>query len=299
MERNWLFNPQGYWNVTSLEEVQANTKKIYPLKADGLVLLKVLTGECQIRAGNRWFDLGGSHILLVDQCLESLIVSASSDLRLEVVAFTLKKGSFIGENCDQLRSIYPEFLAYCRQKPQPLLFNDTYALIAPMGENLRIFSAYKDGQERKNFIHLYINYILMVIMSAQKEESLTIAIENDYVAKALVYIEKHYMSTLSVSTIAEAVGVHPGYLHKIFLEHTGKRINEYIMKKRVKYIKFLLIHTDFSMKKIAELTGIASVQYLSRVFKSHVGLSPQVFRAKRDITCFYDQFLKERAEESL
>ncbi len=297
MGREWLKRNKGFWELKDIKKMTSQEKNLYPVDKEGLVFMRVLEGECQVRAGNRWIDLGGSHILLMDQCLESTLASASLDLLLEVVIFTLSKKNTIIENLWELKEKFPEFEQYCQEKPGPLLFNDTFALIAPLADNLQMFS-YDFTAFKEMLIHLYINYALMVVMSGKKEKTMELMGKNPYVDGALLYIEKHYMGSLSVEKIAQGVGVHPGYLHKLFLEHTGKRVNEYITEKRIEYIQFLLIHTDFSMEKIASLTGIASVQYLSKIFKKQTGISPKNFRTERSITCEYQEVEIKRETES-
>ncbi len=293
-----MLQDSSHWVAEKMEERGPEKGSLYKPEAKGLVILKVLTGQCQIRAGNRFFDLGGSHLLLVDRQLEASVIAASGDLVLEVVHLNLHVGQKLGEGQEVLQSKYPPFKAYVEDKPQPLLFNDTFALIAPMVGNIKVFFSALEGEDREGLIHLYLCYLLMVIVSGGQEGQVCLQSQNPYVRKAKNYIEKHYMASLSVHEIAGAVGVHPAYLHKLFFEETGLKIGQYIYKKRMEYVKFLLIHTEFSMDKIAGLTGFSTAAYLSRAFKKQEGMAPSTFRNRRNITCFYEKFESFRQGES-
>jgi AraC-like DNA-binding protein len=73
----------------------------------------------------------------------------------------------------------------------------------------------------------------------------------------------------------------------LFRTEFGARITEYLQSLRLEKAQFLLKHSDIPIAKVAELVGISSQQYLSRLFHKHVGKTPQEYRRSYNITCNY------------
>lgn len=55
--------------------------------------------------------------------------------------------------------------------------------------------------------------------------------ETVYIAKACEFIHSNYQKKISVSDVAEYVGVSEGYLHRMFKKTTGMSFNEYFANK--------------------------------------------------------------------
>jgi YesN/AraC family two-component response regulator len=99
-----------------------------------------------------------------------------------------------------------------------------------------------------------------------------------HVKKALRYIHQHYDRDIHIRDIAEAVNVHPGYLHRIFKSSKGCTINEYLVRVRMEKAKSLLSNTDIKITDISGYVGINSRQYFAAAFKNYTGLSPSQYR---------------------
>lgn len=83
-------------------------------------------------------------------------------------------------------------------------------------------------------------------------------------------------STLSVSTIAEHLGLNSTYLSRIFKENTGMNLLEYIQRVRVNTAKELLY--THSVKDAATEVGFWDMQTFVRVFKKYEGVTPAGFK---------------------
>ena len=66
---------------------------------------------------------------------------------------------------------------------------------------------------------------------------------------------------------------------KAFRSYTGTTIGQYILDLRINLVSNALLFTDLTLEKIAEQYGFGQVSYLSRVFRSRVGLAPGQFRS--------------------
>lgn len=102
---------------------------------------------------------------------------------------------------------------------------------------------------------------------------------NPLVNKAITFIHREILNDeLSLEKIAEFVGVHPGYLSKIFKESVGMIIPEYINRKKIEDSKYFLLHTDSRLSEIAQMLGYCNQSYYTSLFKKYVGMTPGQYK---------------------
>ena len=107
-------------------------------------------------------------------------------------------------------------------------------------------------------------------------------IEKDLVERTAAYIEQNLSERLTVKEIAAHVNVSQSYLSVLFKRHRKYTLIEYINRVRLEHCKELIREGKYSITQIAELVGYSSVQYLSRQFKSVVGISPSEYIKMKD-----------------
>ena len=91
------------------------------------------------------------------------------------------------------------------------------------------------------------------------------------------YIDAHFMENISVDSISKIIGLNRRYLSRIFKKTYNKTIQEYIIDKRINQAKKLL--TDkYMVYEVARLCGYEDVFNFSRMFKKHVGVSPNFYK---------------------
>ncbi|WEK55524.1 MAG: AraC family transcriptional regulator [Candidatus Cohnella colombiensis] len=100
-----------------------------------------------------------------------------------------------------------------------------------------------------------------------------------YVKLCMEYMQQNYDRNIQVKDIAAAVNVHPGYLHRIFKQHAGTTLTEYLTSLRMEKAKMLLLHSNIAIADIADYVGIGSRQYFHALFKKHTELTPIAFRS--------------------
>ncbi|MFF8830708.1 AraC family transcriptional regulator [Streptomyces sp. NPDC015131] len=82
----------------------------------------------------------------------------------------------------------------------------------------------------------------------------------------------------SVGACAERIGVTPGYLTEAVKAATGRTPGRHVQEARVHEAKRLLVHTDLTVRQIADRVGLADPAYFCRFFRRETGLSPGEFR---------------------
>lgn len=98
--------------------------------------------------------------------------------------------------------------------------------------------------------------------------------------KMIDHIRIHYREPLPNTLFSQMFGYHEYHLNRLFLEHTGSTIRQYILDMRMGHAKKILLNTDLPVSAVAESVGFNSNSYFSTYFRQTVGLSPAQFRKK-------------------
>jgi two-component system, response regulator YesN len=94
-------------------------------------------------------------------------------------------------------------------------------------------------------------------------------------------IETHHGDcTLSTTSIAGMMKMSPVYLGKLFRDHIGQSISEYLTGVRMAKARELLTCTDCSVKELARRVGIDNPRFLFAKFKQHYGATPSQYRLR-------------------
>jgi AraC family transcriptional regulator len=96
--------------------------------------------------------------------------------------------------------------------------------------------------------------------------------------QAIEYIHEHTAQNLSITEIAQWVGLSPFYFSRLFKQSTGLTPHQYLIKCRIEQAKQLLKTTNLSIATVATQVGFVDQSHLTRHFKRHLGVSPSQFR---------------------
>lgn len=105
-----------------------------------------------------------------------------------------------------------------------------------------------------------------------------LATDDEDVTTAVAMIRGNGSAKLSVSAIADAVGVSVSTLQRRFRETVGHSVHEESIRHRVRIAMRLLSETDLSILAVAHRAGFGHQEYLGRVFKSRLGVTPAAYR---------------------
>jgi AraC-like DNA-binding protein len=114
-------------------------------------------------------------------------------------------------------------------------------------------------------------YCILVRSHSVKGYSLTIQ-------KVINQIDLNLTSDLSLKALSEMFNISAGYLSTLFKRETGCTLTDYVNKKRIDYAIFLLNTTQLQIQTIATYCGISDVNYFTRIFKKHHGMTPIKYR---------------------
>lgn len=93
------------------------------------------------------------------------------------------------------------------------------------------------------------------------------------------FIEENYHQSITLCTIAQAVGYSPAYLTNLVRQQTGKSVHRWLVERRMAQAIALLLKTENTVSQIAEAVGYQDVCHFSRYFRQFYGTSPQAWRS--------------------
>ena len=95
----------------------------------------------------------------------------------------------------------------------------------------------------------------------------------------LAYIEKNYMTPLTLEDMSKVIGISPQHLCRIFRQALNMRPFEYLTRFRLQKAKEILAGSDNPLlARVASLTGFNDISYFCAVFKEYEGMTPVEFR---------------------
>ena len=135
--------------------------------------------------------------------------------------------------------------------------------------------------ESKNLFISLINKAFDYIESKQCEKN------KDIVCTAQEFIQRNiHDCQLSLSAVAEALGVSQSHLSRIFKNEAGLTFVDYVTSLKLEYCRDLLLSTDLKIEDISSTMGYSTSQYFISRFKKKYGFTPNEYRLKSNINRF-------------
>ncbi|MDD5199150.1 MAG: DNA-binding transcriptional regulator [Terrimicrobiaceae bacterium] len=113
-----------------------------------------------------------------------------------------------------------------------------------------------------------------------RQSSDSVAVNDENLGKAIRFVRENACKIAGVEDVARASGLSRRALEKKFAEKLGRSPLEEIHLGRFRRMKQLLLETDYTLPRIAELTGFQYQEYLIRFFRKRSGMTPGAFRRK-------------------
>lgn len=99
------------------------------------------------------------------------------------------------------------------------------------------------------------------------------------VARARRYLAQRLAYDLSLRELAQAAGVSPTHLHRLFLAEVGMPPMRYRRQMRVSRAVELITTTRMDLANVATQVGIGNANHLSTLVRRHTGRTPTELRA--------------------
>ena len=127
------------------------------------------------------------------------------------------------------------------------------------GEWMKSVRGFHQAQRRDGHLHHYPTVIL----------------------HAVEYIVRNLSNPMTVSDIADEVGMSRSHLSTLFKKKMGDSIHSFIEKKRLQLTKQLLKDSSVNIQEIGEQIGIQDAKYFSKWFKRCTGFPPSYYRIQQ------------------
>ncbi|GAA4338880.1 hypothetical protein GCM10023144_36430 [Pigmentiphaga soli] len=95
---------------------------------------------------------------------------------------------------------------------------------------------------------------------------------------AMRHLRTNLGLTPSLKEIASQVGTHEKRLSKVFKQHVGMTVFEFLRKERLRVAQRLLRETSLSVLDIANEIGFSGAANFATAFREHTGMTPTDFR---------------------
>ena len=102
-------------------------------------------------------------------------------------------------------------------------------------------------------------------------------LNNGKINKAKQYIRQHYSEPLTLSMVAEQLGISEGHLSRMFRQSEGCVFSHFLLATRMEVAKNLLTTTNLKIYEVAQQVGYTSTEQFSKMFKKIVGVTPKAF----------------------
>lgn len=268
-----------------------------PQRHGRMEIMYVLSGTCEMGAGNRPVPLGGQaffpfdpagiverrtmhrgDLLFLDVDVpHTLVTEPGSDCRMLNVEYVFQSMSGPYPDVGAQRAAAPAMDALFRNLPPYLFLKDT----RDVGGILRsLVLALDEGALPSGLLvqSLFTALHLRMAEVLEEQERHLADIRERHVASAIRYMRSHGDRELHVADIAASIPVHPAYLQRCFRKSTGLSLVEWLTRHRVEQARMLLLSTDLPVADICGYVGLNSRQHFSSIFKAQTGMSPGEYR---------------------
>jgi AraC family transcriptional regulator, melibiose operon regulatory protein len=262
------------WQDFSMEMHQHNSVEI----------MYVMHGSCKVEMEGETSQLKQGQFIIIDANIPHRLLVTEERCRMANIEFSFRTGNTNFLTFKQVAEETPSLMEMLYTYQPFLLFldsNDIYSCLKNV-----ILELDKKGVTTDFMVQLLLSQLMIRISEIAIQDDLAPE-KNIYNKKAIEFIHQNYDRQIRVKDIADAVHIHPGYLHRIFRQTMGCSINDYLMVHRIKKAKELIVNTEIRLTDIPYYVGINSQQYFCTIFRKYTKQTPREFRKKQQ--CLYLQ----------
>ena len=165
--------------------------------------------------------------------------------------------------------------------------------IAPNSATLQRSVEFKDGTISRLIMKLYREFRSMDAFASLAIEGLTLEMLAEvsrrqiagrgrnppaWLERVVELLHAQFSESLTLPTIAKAVGVHPAHLAREFRRYYRCTVGDYILRLRMDSACRALSTSSTALSEIALANGFADQSHFSRTFKRFTGMTPAFYR---------------------
>lgn len=154
------------------------------------------------------------------------------------------------------------------QKSDPTTYDNNPTLMQNLIKNRQ--RAFCDKVESRGIVFQLLSRFF-------KQGQSKIEMEDNRIAKTVLYIRKHLNEAIELEKLAEISCLSKDHFIRLFKKELGTTPLQYINQKKIEKAQLLLITEELAVKEIAFQLAF-DYSYFNRLFKKTTGVTPQEYR---------------------
>jgi len=140
---------------------------------------------------------------------------------------------------------------------------------------------YREFSGGDHFSPLAIEGLILEVLAETSRAGLLDATNHlpGWLKQARELVHDCFCGPLTLSSVAQTVGVHPSHLARTFRKHYRASIGAYVRHLRIERASREIADTNAPLSAISLRTGFFDQSHFSKVFKQHTGMTPAQFRS--------------------
>ena len=155
------------------------------------------------------------------------------------------------------------------QKSDPTTYDNNPTLMQNLIKNRQ--RAFCDKVESRGIVFQLLSRFF-------KQGQSKIEMEDNRIAKTVLYIRKHLNEAIELEKLAEISCLSKDHFIRLFKKELGNTPLQYINQKKIEKAQLLLITEELAVKEIAFQLAFDDYSYFNRLFKKTTGVTPQEYR---------------------
>lgn len=155
------------------------------------------------------------------------------------------------------------------QKSDPTTYDNNPTLMQNLIKNRQ--RAFCDKVESRGIVFQLLSRFF-------KQGQSKIEMEDNRIAKTVLYIRKHLNEAIELEKLAEISCLSKDHFIRLFKKELGTTPLQYINQKKIEKAKLLLITEELAVKEIAFQLAFDDYSYFNRLLKKTTGVTPQEYR---------------------
>lgn len=176
--------------------------------------------------------------------------------------FMVEEGRVFPDNVEEVRRLFDKYCIYLSD------FIEQYQLGDVQRQAVARYFGYLREYGTLRELNEWLQGSLALLEAAVGEGT-------QLINRAKRFINKKYCDNISLSDVAQELGVNASYLSRAFAREVGCNLMDYLAKVRMEVAVNLIRTTDLKIYTIAERVGYTNAEHFSRMFKKVTGKSPR------------------------
>jgi AraC-like DNA-binding protein len=140
-----------------------------------------------------------------------------------------------------------------------------------------------DGLGRNRLMRSSLEKILLEIARYVQGKDRLDNSGHSAIHNALLYLNHHFRSTLTLADVAEQAGLSPTYFSQVFHKVTGSQFQKYLSDLRLRFAASLLLaDASLPVTEICFASGFRDMAHFGRAFHARYNTSPSQYRQVRE-----------------